>query len=79
MIYQNCHNFSRVPSWREILVLVRDRIQMDMVVLANTCCTWAERADQRRVLGTLDERMLKDIGLTRADVVDETSKPFWRR
>ena len=26
----------------------------------------------------LDERMLKDIGVTRVDVAQEASKPFWR-
>jgi uncharacterized protein YjiS (DUF1127 family) len=40
--------------------------------------TWHERAQQRRHLQTLSEHMLRDIGLTRADVLVETSKPFWR-
>jgi len=39
---------------------------------------WAERARQRRALLTLDDRMLADIGLTRADVRREYDKPFWR-
>ncbi len=38
---------------------------------------WSERARQRRQLAALDDRMLKDIGLTRADVMSETDKPFW--
>ncbi|MGF1625144.1 MAG: DUF1127 domain-containing protein [Alphaproteobacteria bacterium] len=29
-------------------------------------------------LQTLDDRMLKDLGLSRADVSRESSKPFWR-
>ena len=40
--------------------------------------TWAERARQRRQLAELDDYMLRDIGLTRADVAGETCKPFWR-
>jgi uncharacterized protein YjiS (DUF1127 family) len=40
--------------------------------------TWHERARQRRQLRTLSDRMLRDIGLTRADVMAESSKPFWR-
>jgi uncharacterized protein YjiS (DUF1127 family) len=38
----------------------------------------AERARQRRQLGELNDYMLRDIGLTRADVDRETRKPFWR-
>ncbi len=37
-----------------------------------------ERARQRRMLAALDDRMLKDIGLTRADVASEADKPSWR-
>lgn len=37
-----------------------------------------DRAAQRRRLMTLDDRLLRDIGLTRADVEAEYRKPFWR-
>jgi uncharacterized protein YjiS (DUF1127 family) len=40
--------------------------------------TWAERGRQRRQLAELNDYMLRDIGLTRADVAAETGKPFWR-
>jgi uncharacterized protein YjiS (DUF1127 family) len=39
---------------------------------------WLERARQRRQLRQLGDHMLKDIGLSRADVEAEASKPFWR-
>ena len=39
--------------------------------------TWFDRARQRRQLHALDDRMLKDIGLTRADVDFEMGKRFW--
>ncbi len=37
-----------------------------------------ERTQQRRALQRLDDRLLKDIGLSRADVAGESGKPFWR-
>ena len=39
---------------------------------------WRERSQQRQALLRLDERMLRDIGLSRSDVEREASKPFWR-
>jgi uncharacterized protein YjiS (DUF1127 family) len=38
---------------------------------------WRERVRQRRQLYALDERMLKDIGITRVDVEREAGKHFW--
>ena len=38
---------------------------------------WLERSRQRRHLAMLSDHMLKDIGMTRADVEAEASKPFW--
>jgi len=40
---------------------------------------WRQRARERRMLGTFDDHMLKDIGLSRADIEEEVSRPFWRR
>jgi uncharacterized protein YjiS (DUF1127 family) len=40
--------------------------------------TWIERHRQRRALYGLDDHMLKDIGLSSADVWREAHKPFWR-
>ncbi|QQS15018.1 MAG: DUF1127 domain-containing protein [Rhodospirillales bacterium] len=42
---------------------------------------WADRqelARSRRALLTLDDRMLRDIGVDRATARDEGEKPFWR-
>ena len=46
--------------------------------LVQTLLLWHERARQRRHLQDLSDDMLRDIGLTRADVLAETDKPFWR-
>jgi uncharacterized protein YjiS (DUF1127 family) len=40
--------------------------------------TWYERSRQRRQLLALSTHMLRDIGLSRADVEGEAGKPFWR-
>lgn len=36
------------------------------------------RADQRQRLAELDPRLRRDIGVSQADVIMETAKPFWR-
>lgn len=38
-----------------------------------------ERGRQRRALAALDDRALRDIGLTRMDVRHECAKPIWVR
>ena len=38
---------------------------------------WQSRASQRVHLDSLDDRMLRDVGLTRRDVQKEIEKPFW--
>jgi uncharacterized protein YjiS (DUF1127 family) len=38
---------------------------------------WQELAQQRRRLLSLDDHMLKDIGLTRAEAMQEGTRPFW--
>ena len=40
---------------------------------------WRQRSHGRRELAALDERMLRDIGLSQADVWREVNKPFWRK
>jgi uncharacterized protein YjiS (DUF1127 family) len=42
---------------------------------------WIARNGERRALRNLaaDERLLKDIGLTREEVLGEAGKFFWRR
>jgi uncharacterized protein YjiS (DUF1127 family) len=43
-----------------------------------TFSEWRRRVCDRSRLGELDERMLKDIGLTRSDAEFLMNKPFWR-
>ncbi len=39
---------------------------------------WQQRAADRRALRAMDDHLLRDIGLSRADIEAEVSKPFWR-
>ncbi|HJQ58905.1 MAG TPA: DUF1127 domain-containing protein [Vineibacter sp.] len=41
--------------------------------------TAIDRGRQRRALADLDHRMLDDIGVTRAEALRESAKPFWKR
>jgi uncharacterized protein YjiS (DUF1127 family) len=40
---------------------------------------WCRRSRERTQLASLDDRMLRDIGVTRGEVLSEINKPFWRR
>lgn len=39
---------------------------------------WVQRYRSRQLLARLDDRMLSDIGLSRADAYAESDKPFWK-
>src|SRR6516164_5946393 len=39
---------------------------------------WRQRLRDRRALALMDERSLRDVGLTRCDALYEARKPFWR-
>jgi uncharacterized protein YjiS (DUF1127 family) len=39
---------------------------------------WIERSRQRRALAELDDRLLRDIGLTRDEARRECANPFWK-
>ena len=47
------------------------------VWLALALLRWQELARPRRRLLSLDDRMLKDIGITRAEAMREGTRPFW--
>ena len=48
------------------------------VAAVQTLLLWQERASQRHRIAGLDERSLKDVGLSRADAESEATKPFWQ-
>jgi uncharacterized protein YjiS (DUF1127 family) len=64
--------FSPVPH--------RQRRTRDGIVgrVLATLREWRRRSHDRAELAKLDDRMLRDIGLTEADAEYLSSKPFWR-
>ena len=45
--------------------------------IGNTITRWDQLAEQRRELRGLDDRLLKDIGLSQADVKRIAGRRFW--
>jgi uncharacterized protein YjiS (DUF1127 family) len=46
-------------------------------MLARRLARWYELHRQRRLLLSLDDRLLRDIGISRADARKEALRPFW--
>ena len=65
------HRYDNGFSFRRPLV-------QQFVLLWKILELWQERSRQRRQLLELDDRLLKDIGVSRADVEREAYKPFWK-
>lgn len=54
------------------------RLRRWAAAVAATMHTWDARARQRHHLRSLDDHMLKDIGLTRGEVIFESRKLPWQ-
>lgn len=54
-------------------------LRTEMQKLAQKIVFWHQRNRSRKALAKLDDRLLEDIGLSRADVDQEIEKPFWVR
>ena len=59
------------------IAMVAVVMQAALVSGLNRLVRWQELAVQRYTLLELDDRMLKDIGLSRADAWREARRPFW--
>jgi uncharacterized protein YjiS (DUF1127 family) len=72
---ENCHYF-----WLPTVSIRFRRVALpgpDQVV--ELVGLWQARSAQRHRLAALDDRMLKDIGISRADAAQESGKWFWQR
>ncbi|MEE4708704.1 DUF1127 domain-containing protein [Pseudomonas alliivorans] len=45
--------------------------------MKNLVGRWQELYRQRRLLAQMSDGALKDLGLSRADIQQETERPFW--
>lgn len=63
---------------RQSLSRLLSRLDMAMVHLLDQTAEWRQRAADRRVLASMDERQLRDIGFSRIEAETEANKPFWR-
>lgn len=61
----------RLPVFRRAMMTLAHALDVLLI--------WQQRHRERRSLAMLGEHMLKDIGVSRADIEVEMSKKFWRR
>lgn len=67
------------PVSSVLMPTAADRGVVALIVrLVEVMLVWQERRRQRRQLSRMDDYMLRDIGLSSADVEHEVHKPFWR-
>ena len=55
------------------------RVETVTKKIGATLSVWASRMEDRRQLALMSDRMLTDIGLSRAEVSVEVGKYFWQR
>lgn len=57
---------------------LKNRRPIEMLrTLGRQFARWWQLAEQRRRLAMLDDAALKDLGLSRADVIQESERSFW--
>lgn len=54
------------------------RLLRPVTGLFNLLFVWQERTAERAHLASLDDRLLKDMGISRSEAAQEVYKPFWR-
>ncbi|MAO90699.1 MAG: hypothetical protein CMM78_08755 [Rhodospirillaceae bacterium] len=81
-VYQVYGNASPVAPLAALMVdataAALDGLRTVTINPINTLVRFQARAQQRRQLKGLDDRMLADIGLTRKAADKEANKPFWK-
>ena len=68
------HSILEVPKKRSTPIPFMRLLVMGVTTVSN----WFDRAHHRRDLMNLNDHILKDIGMTRWDILQEYEKPFWK-
>ena len=66
-----------LPSWGQWAKAGVKMVKADILQLVTMWRTWEERARHRRQLNDLSDDILKDVGLTRAQMEKQANKAFW--
>ena len=76
--YQNNHNnFSQhLPAAKKVTNLSSTNFSKKTIF--SVVNMWFARSRQRKQLANLDQNLLNDIGVTKAQAREEYSKPFWK-
>jgi uncharacterized protein YjiS (DUF1127 family) len=72
---QPCHDSVGAPDHRRAAL---DALSEATGWVFATLREWRRRSRDRAQLARLDDRMLRDIGLTHADAEFLANKPFWK-
>jgi uncharacterized protein YjiS (DUF1127 family) len=67
---------AEIGTWQNFPA--RSGLRRALMALAARAETCISRSRQRRALAELDDRLLRDIGLTAYDATYEATKPMWR-
>jgi uncharacterized protein YjiS (DUF1127 family) len=68
----SCPYGARLRHFPASALVARARHAVEIAAL------WRRRARERKQLAAFDDRLLRDIGVSRADALREYRKPFWR-
>jgi uncharacterized protein YjiS (DUF1127 family) len=67
---------AEIGTWQDFPP--QSSIRRTLARIAGQYGAWVSITRERRALAELDDRLLRDIGITRYDAAHEVAKPFWR-
>ena len=72
------HSYAKIDVVAQIAATLGTAVGDRLAAVIDRVAAWQERARSRRLLATLDDRMLNDIGVDRATAEHESETAFWR-
>lgn len=72
------HTISRTPTGLKSGLSWYKELYLHVIKAADSFVIWYDRSRERQALLSMDDHMLRDIGLSRADIWGEARKPFWQ-